>query len=104
MENLIVRASRVIAMIATVAVLAALVAAPAGAQGGTPEIRLESTGPATATLDLGGGVVLGPLPTNTEHPYGWTGNGSFRIVGGTSCRIIADGSVVAEGTSACQWP
>lgn len=105
----ILRATHLLALSTTVAVLAALLSAPAGAQGGTPQIRLEATGTATASLDLGGGVVFAGLPVNTEHPYGWSGNGRFTITvaAGGSCRIVADGAVVAQAAgpgAACVWP
>lgn len=78
--------------------------------GPVDHLRLAATGQATATLHAGGTVLDLTSIINHEHPAGWTGEGTIvvqAIGAGASCRIVADGVVVAEDAgpvATCRYP
>lgn len=79
---------------------------PASAQQGSQEVRLETAGQVTAVFSHNGNSAI--VPTNTEHPYGWSGDGTFVLTTGAdgSCRIIVDGVQVSTSVAGgqCRWP
>lgn len=101
-------ALRIAAAALALVLVAATGASSATAQQRSWEIRLESVGTTNAIYTYGTTDI--PLPTNIEHAYGWGGDGVFVIpadLPGHTCRIVADGRVVAQASGPggeCRWP
>src|SRR5690554_6524930 len=79
-----------------------LLAGPATARQPRPvELRITTTGTATAVLTVDGYPLDISAVVNSLHPAGWTGEGNLVVqaVGDdASCRIVVNGAAVAEQT------